>query len=76
MNIDYVIRQILEYILGVPAGLIMDHIKFDDLGATDLDRIEIAVQVEERLGVNVPNKVANKMETVADLVSYVKRNIN
>ncbi len=75
MNTEYHIKQILEYILGVPAGMISNEDTFDNLGASDVDRIEIAVQIEGNMGVEIPNKMANTMETVGELVTYVRNKI-
>jgi acyl carrier protein len=45
----------------------------DDLHADFLDRIELAVTVEEQFGVRLPLEGSMRVGTVGDLVSMLKR---
>ncbi len=39
----------------------------EDLGADSLDKVEIIMAVEERFSISVPDELAEKVSTVADL---------
>ena len=45
----------------------------DDLGADSLDVVELTIEMEEEFGMaEVPEEDLKKMQTVGDLVEYVK----
>jgi acyl carrier protein len=46
----------------------------DDLDIDSLSMVEIAVQVEDRFGVKVPDDVLANLKTVGDAVDYVAKN--
>ncbi len=46
----------------------------DDLGIDSLDAMEIAMSVEEKLGVTIAEDKLAEMEYVKDIVSYVEAN--
>jgi acyl carrier protein len=46
----------------------------DDLGIDSLDAMEIAMAVEEKLGVTIAEDKLAEMEYVKDIVSYVEAN--
>lgn len=50
-----------------PAGVTPD-VEFAALGITSLDAIAIAYQVEEALGVEIPNSEIGNLRTVQDLI--------
>ena len=47
----------------------------EDLGADSLDAIDIVMSVEDEFGIEVPDEIVEKMETVNDILSYVENNI-
>ena len=65
-----VISQILPY---QKAEDITDDKKLvDDLGADELDMIELVMALEEDLGIEIPDEDAEKLVTVKDYVSYAE----
>ena len=45
-----------------------------DLEADSLDAVEVILAVEEEYGIEIPDEVAEKFATVADIVNYVEEN--
>lgn len=43
----------------------------DDLGATSPDLLELALAIEEQVGIQVPDAALAQFRTVADVVRYV-----
>ena len=47
----------------------------DDLGADSLDLVELIMALEEEFGIEIPDADAEKVVTVADVVNYIKDNV-
>lgn len=45
-----------------------------DLGADSLDAVELAMALEEELGVTIEDEEFAKMKTVGDIVNYLEEN--
>jgi acyl carrier protein len=43
----------------------------EDLGLDSLDRVEALLKLEEESGLSVPDEVAEKWKTAADVVAYL-----
>lgn len=70
------IRTILAEQLDVDEDSITkDSLIVEDLGADSLDAIDIVMSVEDEFGIEVPDEIVEKMETVNDIVSFVENNI-
>lgn len=51
-----------------------DSLLVEDLGADSLDAIDIVMSVEDEFGIEVPDEIIEKMESVKDITSYVENN--
>lgn len=70
------IKAILAEQLDVDEDIITkESLLVEDLGADSLDAIDIVMSVEDEFGVEVPDEIVEKMETVNDIVSFVENNI-
>lgn len=47
----------------------------EDLGADSLDAIDIVMSVEDEFGLEVPDEIIEKMESVNDIITFVENNI-
>jgi len=47
-----------------------------DLGADSLDTVELVMEFEDEFDLNIPDEDAEKIQTVADAVKYIKENIS
>ena len=71
------VKEIIIEELGVDAEKVTDQASFiDDLGADSLDTLELVMAFEEEFDLEIPDEDAEKMRTVADVVSYVSAATN
>ena len=61
--------QVAEYTVTEEASFI------DDLGADSLDLVELIIALEEEFDIEIPDTDAEKVVTVADVVEYIKENV-
>lgn len=68
-------KKIVEVIarqLGKKVETIKPELRMvEDLGADSLDIIEMLMTLEDEYGATIPDDVAMKLKTVADIVSYL-----
>ena len=68
------IAEIIEEVTGIEPSEITPEKSFvDDLDIDSLSMVEIAVQVEDRFGVKVPDEELANLKTVGDAVDYVAK---
>jgi len=48
----------------------------DDLGADSLDSIELAMALEDKFNLEIPDEDVEKMNTVGDVVKYIAAKTN
>jgi acyl carrier protein len=66
------LAEIVNEVAGVETSEITPDKSFvDELDIDSLSMVEIAVQVEDRFGVKVPDDVLANLKTVGDAVDYV-----
>ncbi len=46
----------------------------EDLEADSLDAVQLIMAVEDEFGIEIPDEVSTKMETVKDIVDYIEQN--
>ena len=69
------VRDIVVEQLGVKADEItLESTFIDDLGADSLDIVELIMAFEEEFGIEIPDKAAEKIKTVQDVVNYIDQN--
>jgi acyl carrier protein len=70
------LAEIVNEVAGVETSEITPEKSFvDELDIDSLSMVEIAVQVEDRFGVKVPDDVLANLKTVGDAVDYVAKTI-
>lgn len=70
------IRAILAEQLDIDEGSITeDSLLVEDLGADSLDAIDIVMSVENEFGIEVPDEIIEKIESVSDIISFVENNM-
>ena len=74
-NIEDRVKEIIVEQLGVSEDQVKAEAKFvEDLGADSLDQVELIMALEEEFGVEVPEDEADKLQSVEQVISYVKAN--
>ncbi len=76
MDISEQVKTILAEQLSVEIKDVIDSATFDDLGADSLDKIETALQLEDTFKIKIPDKEAEKLLTMSDVVKYIETKIN
>jgi acyl carrier protein len=72
-SIDDKVRDIIVEQLGVNPEQVTPQASFiEDLGADSLDIVELVMAFEEEFSVEVPDEDAEKLQTVGDVINYIK----
>ena len=72
-NIEQQIRDIVVEQLGVEPDKVQRGSSFtSDLGADSLDIVELIMKMEEAFDIVIPDKDAQGMEKVEDVINYLK----
>jgi len=73
MGLEDRISAIIVEQLGVTKEELAPNASFiDDLGADSLDIVELVMAMEEEFDIEIPDDDAEKIQTIADVISYVK----
>lgn len=68
------VKKIICDQLNVPEEeVVLDASFVDDLGADSLDQVELIMAMEEEFDISIPDEDAEKIRTVQDAVSYIKK---
>lgn len=68
------IAEIIEEVTGIePSEVTLDKAFIDDLDIDSLSMVEIAVQLEDKYGVKVPDEDLAGLKTVGDAVGYIQK---
>lgn len=72
---DRVKKIVVEH-LGVEESKVTDTASFiDDLGADSLDTVELVMAFEEEFSIEIPDDMAEKIQTVKDVIDYIQQKI-
>ncbi len=68
------VQEIVADLLDIDPETITPESKFQaDLGADSLDLVELIMEFEERFGGEISDEDAQKIETVEQVVDYIKK---
>lgn len=68
------IREIIcEFVDMDPASITMDTNIRSDLGLNSLELINLAVEIEEAFDVEIPDREAMDLQTVADAIGIIEK---
>lgn len=75
MSVDAKVKEIIANQLGKDVAEVKDAASLvDDLGADSLSIVEIMMELENELGVKIPDDASDKIKTVADVVGFIEAN--
>jgi acyl carrier protein len=67
------LREIMAARLGLPPEQLVPEARLvEDLGLDSLDAVELAISVERKFDIEVPEDELTKLKTVADMVALVE----
>ena len=73
MSIEDKVKEIIATSLAVPDEKVTPQASFvGDLGADELDMVELIMYLEDEFGYAIPDTDAEKISTVSDMIDYVK----
>jgi acyl carrier protein len=73
MGLEDRVSAIIVEQLGVTKEELAPRASFiDDLGADSLDIVELVMAMEEEFDIEIPDDDAEKIQTIKDVISYVK----
>jgi acyl carrier protein len=68
------VKKVVVAHLKVKPEKVVDGANFkNDLGADDLDEIELNMALEEEFGIEIPDAAAKRIRTVGDAVTYLEK---
>ncbi len=71
------VKKIVVEQLNVDEDKITDKASFiDDLGADSLDQVELVMAFEEEFNVEIPDDIAENIQTFGDAVAFLTKEIN
>lgn len=67
------LAEIVEEVTGVePVEVTLDKKLIDDLDIDSLSMVEIAVQTEDKYGIEIPDEKMKRLQTVKDVVQFIR----
>jgi acyl carrier protein len=76
MSLEARVTDLIVEQLGVSKEeAVMNASFIDDLGADSLDIVELVMTLEETFDIEIPDDDAEKMQTIADAVGYLKARV-
>lgn len=70
------VRKIVAEEFDLPAAKITPETNFEkDLGADDLDQVELTMKFEEAFNIEIPDDDAAKLKTVKDATDYIQKRL-
>ena len=76
MDIEAKVKKIVAEQLQVEAEKVTPEASFvEDLGADSLDIVELVMAFEEEFGGEISDEEAEKIQTVNDVIQYIKAHI-
>lgn len=67
---------ICEQLVLIPGEVKPDTSFIEDLGTDSLDTIELVMALEEKFNIEIPDEDTKEMNTVANVVKYIRSKIN
>lgn len=69
------IKRIIEEQLGItdPDLITLNTNIHEDLDADSLDAVEIIMTIEDEFDVEIPDDIAEKLQTIAQIVDYLEK---
>ena len=66
------VKSILAKHLGFSEDQIEENSKLEDLHVDSLDTVEIVMAIEDEFQIDIPDKYAEQMKTVKDIVDFLQ----
>lgn len=78
-NLENIEKEVIDIIVDQlnldPKDVSLEKSFTEDLNADSLDLTELIMAFEERFGIEIPQEDAEKLQTVGDVVEYIKKRL-
>jgi len=75
-SIEEEVIEIISEQLGADKDqMTMETSFINDLGADSLDTVELVMELEQRFDMEIPDEEAEKIQTVGDVIKYIKEHV-
>ena len=75
-EIESRVKSIIVEKFGVEESMVTNEASFtNDLGADSLDTVELIMEIEDELGISIPDDLAEKISTVGDAIKFVEQEV-
>ena len=76
-NLEKKVKEIIIDKLGIEESEATDSANFtNDLGADSLDTVELIMEFEKEFNISIPDEDAEKIGTISQAISYLKKNVS
>jgi acyl carrier protein len=76
-NLEKKVKEIIIDKLGIEESEVTDSASFtNDLGADSLDTVELIMEFEKEFNISIPDEDAEKIGTISQAISYLKKNVS
>lgn len=76
MSVFETVKKIIVEVKDIPSDEIQLESRFEeDLNADSLDVVEMIMLLEEEYEFEIPEEVAEKLQTVKDVVQYIEKRL-
>jgi len=79
MNSEEIFEKVKEIIVeqlgATESSITMESSFLDDLGADSLDIVELIMAFEDAFDIKIPDEDAEKVQTIGDVVEYIKLHV-
>ena len=66
------VRGCVALVMGMDPDELCETDTLESVGADSLDKVEIVMAIEDEFGIVIPDRDAEKLETVGQLINYVR----
>jgi acyl carrier protein len=70
---DRVIEIVAEQLGANKENITRDTSFVNDLGADSLDTVELVMELEEEFDINIPDDIAEKIQTVGQAIDHIEK---
>jgi acyl carrier protein len=77
MELQKSVKRVIAEQLGVDESEVVDDANLvNHLGADSLDAVEVVMAMEEEFSIEIPDEVAEKLQTVGQVVECVRQKVD
>jgi acyl carrier protein len=76
INIAEGVREVIASHLGAVETGMTEDARLTDLGADSIDLYEVVMSLEEKFNINIDDRDAQRLVTIADTIAFIKSKVS